>query len=198
MYPGCDDNEGLSTKINRLINSVCNDVVFAVSRGKIKPGKQLSLSLGIKSQTGSRRVVEVLNRFGVSYNIVEENDTQLASDITFRDQFKPDGLLTESELLTSLAWDNFDENIETMSGAGTLHDTVGICYQIVPTNYSSDLKSVDIGVHMNTQNTVSVTINFEKSRRSERLKVQYRKKQKMSSFQYEVHVCINSDNLNKI
>lgn len=85
-----------------------------------------------------------------------------------------------------------------MSGAGTLHDTVGICYQIVPTNYSSDLKSVDIGVHMNTQNTVSVTINFEKSRRSERLKVQYRKKQKMSSFQYEVHVCINSDNLNKI
>lgn len=97
MYPGCDDNEGLSTKINRLINSVCNDVVFAVSQGKIKPGKQLSLSLGIKSQTGSRRVVEVLNRFGVSYNIVEENDTQLASDITFRDQFKPDGLLTESE-----------------------------------------------------------------------------------------------------
>lgn len=198
MYTGCDDNEGLSTKINRLINSVCNDVVFAVSRGKIKPGKQLSLSLGIKSQTGSRRVVEVLNRFGVSYNIVEENDTQLASDITFRDQFKPDGLLTESELLTSLAWDNFDENIETLSGAGTFHDTVGICYQIVPTNYSSDLKSVDIGVHMNTQNTVSVTINFEKSRRSERLKVPYRKKQKMSSFQYEVHVCINSDNLNKI
>ena len=32
-------------------------------------------------------------------------------------------------LKTSLAWDNFDQNTETLSGAGTVHDTVGICYQ---------------------------------------------------------------------
>ena len=32
-------------------------------------------------------------------------------------------------LATGLSWDNFDENLETLSGSGTLHDTVGICYQ---------------------------------------------------------------------
>ena len=34
-------------------------------------------------------------------------------------------------LCTGIAWDNYDENSETLSGSGTLHDTVGICYQNV-------------------------------------------------------------------
>ena len=35
-------------------------------------------------------------------------------------------------LYLSLAWDNYDENTETLSGSGTLQDTVGICYQNIP------------------------------------------------------------------
>ncbi len=34
-----------------------------------------------------------------------------------------------SGLCTGIAWDNYDELIETLSGAGNLHDTFGICYQ---------------------------------------------------------------------
>ena len=41
----------------------------------------------------------------------------------------PDGIVQEQGLCTSLAWDSYDENTETLSGLGTLHDTVGICYQ---------------------------------------------------------------------
>jgi len=42
-------------------------------------------------------------------------------------------MLNETHLCTSLAWDNDDEQTETLSGKGTLNDTMGICYQNVPT-----------------------------------------------------------------
>ena len=32
-------------------------------------------------------------------------------------------------LATGVSWDNYDGDTETLSGAGTLHDTVGISYQ---------------------------------------------------------------------
>ncbi|KAH3775243.1 hypothetical protein DPMN_176643 [Dreissena polymorpha] len=45
----------------------------------------------------------------------------------------PDGILKIPGLSTALAWDNYDEMNETLSGSGTLHDTVGICYQNIST-----------------------------------------------------------------
>ena len=44
----------------------------------------------------------------------------------------PDGIV--ADFVTSLAWDNYDENCETLSGRGTVHDTVGISFQNVPTH----------------------------------------------------------------
>ena len=32
-------------------------------------------------------------------------------------------------LMTGLAWDNYDVNIDTLDGKDTLHATVRICYQ---------------------------------------------------------------------
>ena len=43
----------------------------------------------------------------------------------------PDGLLKKSGLSTSTAWENYGENIETLFGANTVHDTVEIYYQNV-------------------------------------------------------------------
>ena len=81
--------------------------------------------------TGSRKVIEVLNRHGhcIGYHTAEIIETDLATQIVNRQNATPDGLLQHSGLCTSLAWDNYDERTETLSGAGTLHDTVGICYQ---------------------------------------------------------------------
>lgn len=81
--------------------------------------------------TGSRRIIEIMNRFGhpISYHIVEELEAQIASDISDRRMTTPDAILKEPGLFTGLAWDNYDENRETLSGSGTLHDTVGICYE---------------------------------------------------------------------
>ena len=37
---------------------------------------------------------------------------------------------TTPEFNTGIAWDNFDRFVETKSGKDTLHDTVGIAYQM--------------------------------------------------------------------
>ena len=53
-------------------------------------------------------------------------------------------------LATALAWDDYDENTETLSGGGTLHDTFGICYQNtmpeIPTEPDPDASEPEIPV----------------------------------------------------
>ena len=61
--------------------------------------------------------------------MAEGLETELAMSLKERAESIPDGLLRKAGLATGLAWDNCDENTETLSGSGTLHDTVGICYQ---------------------------------------------------------------------
>ena len=46
----------------------------------------------------------------------------------------PDGIRCPDDLATWLAFDNFDQNTETLSGYGTVHDTVGIVYQNIYDN----------------------------------------------------------------
>ena len=117
-----------SDQIDRQIHSVCDDIMFATSHGRIKPSKHVCLDLGPKSLTGSRRVIEILNRFGhcVNYHAVESIETDLYTVIKERNQTTPDGILKQAGLATGQAWDNSDETKETLTGAGTLHDTMGI------------------------------------------------------------------------
>ena len=43
--------------------------------------------------------------------------------------YVPDGVLKQPGLCLGMAWDNFDINIETLNGLGTIHHTYGIVYQ---------------------------------------------------------------------
>ena len=121
----------ISPKQSRLIDSSCEDVIFNITRGHIKPQKHLLLGMGIKSLTGSKKVVNILNRMGhsISYHVAEELETELAMSIEGKDKVAPDGVILRPGLSTGMAFDNYDENMETLSGANTLHDTVGIVYQ---------------------------------------------------------------------
>ena len=49
--------------------------------------------------------------------------------VTARNSSTPKGLVQQPGLGMGLAWAIYDENIETLSGSGTLHDTNGICHQ---------------------------------------------------------------------
>lgn len=65
----------------------------------------------------------------VSYYVAESMETKVASKITEEGRLFPHMLLQQVGLVTCLAWYNYDELIETLSGKDTLHDTVSICYQ---------------------------------------------------------------------
>jgi hypothetical protein len=167
--------------------------MFVTSRGGIKPSKHVCLGLGLKSLTGSRRVIEILNRFGhcVNYHAVESLETDLATVIKERNQTTPDGILKQAGLATGLAWDNYDENNETLTGAGTLHDTVGICYQNITESKADDEpETLQIEEIYNHNDDVEI----EKSTRSGSkrsfevneltLEPYRRKKPKLTVFQY--------------
>ena len=120
----------------RLIQSSAADAVFACSGSKKLPGKHLGLGLALKSMTGSRNVVTLLNRYGhcTSNDTITLVDTGLKEDI-IKDRsssYVPIGILKVKGFCTGLAWDNFDINIQTFSGLDTIHHTYGICYQNIP------------------------------------------------------------------
>ena len=60
---------------------------------------------------------------------MEGLETDLADTVTDQAVACPDGLVQQPQLSTGTAWDNYDENNDTLSGAGTLHDTFGVTYQ---------------------------------------------------------------------
>lgn len=75
----------------------------------------------------------MINKLGhcVSYHTVEELETELTFEATKSQRFTPNGMVLSKSLGTGLAWDNFDRFVDTGSGKDTLHDTVGIAYQLV-------------------------------------------------------------------
>lgn len=119
---------------DKKIISICNSIIFTMSNGAIKPSSCITLGLTTKSITGSRKMIDILNRMGfsISYTLTEEIETELAYGCSSQQRILPYGLIAECpNLRTHLAFDNFDKYVETKSGKDTLHDTVGIVFQNV-------------------------------------------------------------------
>lgn len=191
-----------SDKVSRLVHSVCADVMYNSTRGRLKPGKHLNMGLGIKSMTGSRKVVEVLNHLGhsISYHTAEELETRLAYEIADKKLATPDGLLMQAGLGTALAWDNYDENTETLSGAGTVHDTVGICFQNVPPAavLQEDETSIASSSNRNSQQQKVKKHTPRAFTKEQKTLEPYRKKPKMSRFNYPERRIERPLNLTKV
>lgn len=183
VFSGSDKS---TEHVERQVQSVAEDVVFITTRGRIKPAKHLCLGFGMKSITGSRRVIEILNRLGhsISYHVVESLETELATVISEKNQALPNGLYPKSGLCTGIAWDNYDENCETLSGAGTLHDTVGICYQ-------NEINGVNEQYDLDGQETLTEPTRPKPKRSFSSKEVNlepYRKKPKLGTFTYETKI----------
>lgn len=111
------------------IASICNSIIYTASNGLTKPSTCLTLALATKSLTGSRLMINLLNRLGhcVSYSVTEEIETELAYTYSSEHRILPFDLSTN--VPTHVAFDNYDQYVETSTGKDTLHDTVGIAYQ---------------------------------------------------------------------
>jgi hypothetical protein len=68
-----------SDKVNRLIHSFSQDLIYAVTHGKQKTPKHVLLSYAIKTLTGNVELIQIVNRLGhgIAYSQLEENDTAL-------------------------------------------------------------------------------------------------------------------------
>ncbi|KMQ92559.1 hypothetical protein RF55_7436 [Lasius niger] len=120
-----------SSQCHRIANSFAQDVIYAVSNGRIKPSKHISLGMALKGLTNSKKIVNIINKYGhcCSYTVLEELETEATFSSSSRSDICPEDILRSSNLCTSVAFNNFDRFVDTTSGKGTLHDTVGIIFQ---------------------------------------------------------------------
>lgn len=128
LYQGCDE-EYDSTE--RKVMASASDMMYNTTKGRVQPWKHTVLGIGIGSMTGSKQIVQTLNRFGycISYDQVKALETEIAFACIEKDTECPDGIKRRPDLGTGVAWDNYDINIETLDGKSTFHSTLGICYQ---------------------------------------------------------------------
>lgn len=149
VLSGCSRRRSRSDKCQRTVKSLSQDLVYGVWNGKIKTQKHVCLGLALKSLTSSRKIVDIVNRYGhcVSYNVIEELETELTYSCGAREVICPPDIVRAPNLLTGLAFDNFDRFVDTLTGKDTLHDTVGIIFQEINDNYETeeeaDIRDID-------------------------------------------------------
>ena len=123
-----------SDRVHRRILAIAQDIVFAASGGAVKPPKHVSLSLAVKTLTGSAKLVKVLNGFGhsIGESQTREVETEMAARLLKEQEdnvFIPSVIHYPSAARVSVAFDNMDINEETLTGADTTHVTNGIAVQ---------------------------------------------------------------------
>ncbi|CAH1154920.1 unnamed protein product [Phaedon cochleariae] len=124
--------------------TLSSDLIYATTRGRIKPAKQIELGIALKSLTNSKKVLNIMNklRHCISYSVIEELETEAAYTSFNKSSLCPSNIIMKNDLHTGVAFDNFDRFVETTTGKETLHDTVGIIHQnICEDNNESVLQS---------------------------------------------------------
>ena len=135
LFSGQFQAANLSKRVERLVESVGHDIVYGISRGAIKPPKQIVLPQAVKMLTGNVEVVMILNCYGhgISYTQMEKTESALAlrkleaqgAECAVPEDIHP-------RVMTALACDNTDRLEETVSGGGTSHRVNGIAVQLKP------------------------------------------------------------------
>lgn len=119
-------------RTTRLAKSFSEDVIYAVFNGRIKLSKHICFGMTLKSLTNSKKIINIVNRYGhcCSYSTLEGLETEATFTSCELSEICPEGILRTSHLYTGVAFDNYDRFVETTTGKDTLHDTVGIIFQI--------------------------------------------------------------------
>ena len=150
------------------------------------------LGIALKSLTGSRKFVEIMNRLGhcISYHTIEEIETEATFESTKNNFFTSSGMKLDPECGTGVAWDNFDRFVETVSGEDTLHGAVGIAYQTVIIDDSNETKhnntkTSNLANAPNQQSKHTANKKWRRAYETAGLNIQpYRKKTKIKTAEF--------------
>ena len=129
---GPDSRRSKSDTKQCRIQLISQNVIIAASPGHKLLSEHLNLGVALKSLTGSRKVVEILNRYEdwANYHAVEEIEADITFNATKTQMETPSGKIACSKGGIGCDFDNFDRFVESQNGKNTLHDTVGISYEL--------------------------------------------------------------------
>ena len=161
LLGGTNNKRKNSVKCVRQVRSYCQDVIYGVHNGQIKTSKHIMLGMTLKSLTSSRKIIDIVNRYGhcISYQGVEELETEITYTSMEKSSLCPEKIVKKSGLFTGVAYDNFDRYVETSSGKDTLHDTVGIIYQNIDLDTTAE-PEMSIAL---SENTGNILLNEERT-----------------------------------
>ena len=135
-----------SPRVKVLVQSFSQDIIYAVTCGKMKPPKHILPSYKVTTLTGNIEIIQVLNRSGhsVSYSQLEENNTALCLQKLTANLNQTTILpgTIQPNLFTNLARHNIDRLEETLTEKGTVHQVNGIVVQ--PTVYGPHLPCTEL------------------------------------------------------
>ncbi len=129
------ESDNPSQRVQRPTSSFSQDLVYAITSGRVKLIEYIMLPFSVKSLTGNMELIQILNRLGhgLSYSQVEETDKALClQKQAASEDAIPLPQNIKSGLFTMLARDNIDRLEETISGEGTSKRVNGIAVQAKP------------------------------------------------------------------
>ena len=135
----------LAARVERVSNSLGQDIIYNMSNGKIKTIKHVQLGIATKRKIGSRLMLDSLNQLGYSISYGEVNNVETSfAELNVKNQsnqlFVPNNVQPSS--FVTFVYNNCDHNPETLSGA-SLHVTNGIIIQLLSKTEESE-QSVSI------------------------------------------------------
>ena len=132
-----------SDRVQRLVKSIGQDIIYNVTREKTKTVKHTQLGTFVKRITGSRLIIDCLNRLGhtISYHEVNSLETAFAEVQVHHQLFQsyvPPSV--HPSMFVTFVYDNCDHNPESLSGV-SMHVTNGIIIQL--SNRNNELLQID-------------------------------------------------------
>lgn len=114
------------------------------------------LGMTLKSLTSSRKIIDIIHRYGhcISYPEIEELETEATYTSIKKSSLYPETIKKSSNLCTGVVYDNFDRFVEIRSGKDTLHNTVGIISQNVDLN-APDVTEISNPTSPNDEETLN-------------------------------------------
>ena len=134
--------------VKRLLISFGSDIVIGVMRGRMLTKKRYFLSLGLHSMIGTKTIITILNKLGHCLNYNKTCEIETASSDSTSIRAKEKNILTTlpvgDEIIITFFWtDNFDVNIESQKGGGSIHTTHLMTFQEsvegIPNNTNSNI-----------------------------------------------------------
>ncbi|KAK0180597.1 hypothetical protein PV327_002963 [Microctonus hyperodae] len=140
LMGGKDIRQRDDINCERLTNSLASDAIFCVRNGTVMPRKQIALGMSIKSLSNSRKIVNILNRFGhcCNYNALEELETETTISSVASTQIFPLDIVRDPLLCSGVTFDDFDESVDIIND-----NTIGMIYQNIDEDVDDDQNIVD-------------------------------------------------------